>query len=62
MRAPRGSQCSVRRLVGIVVAALVALGAPAALHLGRAAYFRRLRAAVARVAAHIATERRLKGG
>jgi AAA ATPase domain len=35
--------------------------AAAALQLSRAAYFRRLRAAVARVAAHIATERRLKG-
>jgi hypothetical protein len=35
--------------------------AAAALQLSRAAYFRRLRAAVARVAAHIATERRVKG-
>jgi hypothetical protein len=35
--------------------------AAADLHLSRAAYFRRLRAAVARVAAHIATERRLTG-
>jgi hypothetical protein len=35
--------------------------AAAELDLSRAAYLRRLRAAVARVAAHIATERRLKG-
>jgi AAA ATPase-like protein len=35
--------------------------AAAGLHLSRAAYFRRLRAAVARVAGHIATERRLEG-
>jgi hypothetical protein len=35
--------------------------AAADLRLSRAAYFRRLRAAVARVAAHIATERRLTG-
>jgi hypothetical protein len=35
--------------------------AAAELHLSRAAYLRKLRAAVARVAAHIATERRLKG-
>ena len=35
--------------------------AAADLHLSRATYFRRLRAAVARVAAHIATERRLTG-
>lgn len=35
--------------------------AAADLHLTRAAYFRRLRAAVARVAAHIATEHRVKG-
>jgi hypothetical protein len=35
--------------------------AAAELHLSRAAYFRRLRAAVARVAAHIATQRRLTG-
>jgi len=35
--------------------------AAADLHLSRAAYFRRLRAAVARIAAHIATERRLTG-
>ena len=35
--------------------------AAADLHLSRAAYFRRLRAAVSRVAAHIATERRLTG-
>jgi hypothetical protein len=35
--------------------------AAADLHLTRAAYFRRLRAAVARIAAHIATERRLTG-
>ena len=35
--------------------------AAAELHLSRAAYLRRLRAAVARVAAHIATERRVKG-
>jgi AAA ATPase domain len=36
--------------------------AAAELHLSRAAYLRKLRAAVARVAAHIATERRVKGG
>jgi hypothetical protein len=35
--------------------------AAAELHLTRAAYFRSLRAAVARIAAHIATERRLTG-